>query len=176
MEKKTQKHYTKDRGDPMKLKLTYALFLGYTVVHLVFFFRNDGALFETMKLESDLLVLSIFTLMGMIPLGYFIHLRSMYEIDVKGYILIGLSFLFGAFALIPYYFYEHKPKTNAKIDSRFLLLWIVISLFILTFGLFFGSIKTYSELFVKDSFIHIMTLDFCFLVLFTFSRLLKKIY
>lgn len=121
------------------------------------------------------LIVSLFNLMGILPLMY----APLLLIDGKGQKLVAspfviLSFAVGAFALLPYFaFREPKlPFPGEKswllkiLDSRiFGVLLTTVFLLVLIPGLSNGNWNDFLIQWRNSRFIHVMSLDFCVLVL-----------
>ena len=120
-------------------------------------------------------IVSLFNLMGVFPCIYACLLAS----DGRGqkvpaWIFSGLSFLVGAFALLPY-FALREPNTafigkknwNLKIlESRITgILITAIALYFLVYGIANGNWSDFVQQWQTSRFIHVMSLDFCMLSL-----------
>ncbi|MDR9404333.1 MAG: DUF2834 domain-containing protein [Halothece sp. Uz-M2-17] len=138
---------------------------------------------SAMEIEGiNPLIVSLFNLMGVLPLMY----APLLLIDGKGQKLVAspfviLSFAVGAFALLPYFaFREPKlPFPGEKswllkiLDSRvFAVLLTTAFILILIPGLSDGNWNDFLMQWQNSRFIHVMSLDFCVLVLL-FPAILK---
>lgn len=132
--------------------------------------------------EINPLIVSLFNLMGVLPLMY----APLLLIDGKGQKLpaspfVILSFAVGAFALLPYFAFRtpQLPFPGQKswllkvLDSRiFGILLTTAFLLILLPGLMNGNWHDFFVQWQNSRFIHVMSLDFCVLVLL-FPAVLK---
>lgn len=131
---------------------------------------------STMEIEAiNPLIVSLFNLMGVLPLMY----APLLLIDGKGQKLVAspfviLSFAVGAFALLPYFAFRKPqlPFPGEKswllkvLDSRvFGILLTTVFLLILLPGLSNGNWNDFFVQWQNSRFIHVMSLDFCLLVL-----------
>lgn len=64
----------------------YITLIFYTLIHLVFFFSNQGALESLLKLEGDPLLLTLFNLLGIYPLAFMIFSIKYMVITKKAWI------------------------------------------------------------------------------------------
>ncbi|NBD34009.1 MAG: DUF2834 domain-containing protein [Cyanobacteria bacterium] len=138
---------------------------------------------SAMEIEGiNPLIVSLFNLMGVLPLMY----APLLLIDGKGQKLVAspfviLSFAVGAFALLPYFAFREPelPFPGKKswllkvLDSRvFGILLTTAFLLILIPGLSNGNWNDFFIQWQNSRFIHVMSLDFCLLVLL-FPAILK---
>lgn len=120
-------------------------------------------------------IISLFNLMGILPIMY----ASLLIIDGKGQTIpatpfvIG-SFFLGAFALLPYLafrqpnpnFEGEKNLTIKILDSRFLAISLTVAtLSLIVFALLNGNFNDFIQQWQNNTFIHVMSLDFCLLSL-----------
>lgn len=116
-----------------------------------------------LKGQADPFGFMMFTLMGFYPLSFlfsnFILKRKLTTLD---FILVGLSFFFGAFALYPSYFkaYERKEWTTSIKPTFFVWIGLGLTLMLMVYGMMLGETQTFTDAFANDALIHIMTLDF----------------
>ena len=128
------------------------------------------------------IVVSLFNLMGVLPFMY----TPLLLIDGKEQRLLAwpfsiFSFAVGAFAILPYLAFS-EPKTELTssynwflkaINSRVFSVLTVIGFFLIfTTGLMEGDWNEFVSLWQNSRFIHVMSLDFCMLILL-FPALLK---
>ncbi len=129
------------------------------------------------------IIVSLFNLMGVLPLMY----APLLLIDGKEQRLLAwpfalFSFAVGAFAILPYLAFR-EPKTELTssynwflkaINSRVFIVLTVIGFFLLfTTGLTEGNWNDFVIQWQNSRFIHVMSLDFCALILL-FPVLLKE--
>lgn len=128
------------------------------------------------------LVISLFNLMGVLPLVY----ACVLLIDGRGqkiraWWFVVSSFGVGVFALLPYLALR-EPNPNFSGEKDFLLKvldsrWMgfaltLIAIALLVFGLSYGDWSDFIQQWQTSRFIHVMSLDFCLLCLL-FPSLLK---
>ena len=120
-------------------------------------------------------IVSLFNLMGVFPCIYACLIAS----DGRGqkvpaWIFSGLSFLVGAFALLPYFAlrepnptFSGKKNWNLKLlESRITgILITAIALYFLVYGIANGNWSDFVQQWQTSRFIHVMSLDFCMLSL-----------
>lgn len=140
---------------------------------------EDGmALLEMAKgniLDKDPLLISIFNLMGMIPMMMAVLLLPLGKTrKLPSWPFIIGSFVSGAFALLPYFIFgPGNRKKTPKFSKFFKILegrFVTVSIFatiilLLLFGLIMGNPSDYWRLFLNDRSVHIMTFDFIILLL-----------
>lgn len=120
------------------------------------------------------LIVAIFNLMGVLPLIY----APLLIIDGNGqklpaWIFTFLSFGVGAFAILPYLAFREpdfsQEKTNWFIkilDFRLInLLLVILFVVIFTSGIIEGDWNEFVVQWQNSRFIHVMSLDFCLLIL-----------
>ncbi len=161
-------------------------FLGFWLALLIYAFilapPNDPKTFELIEKllfleveDVNPLLISIFNLMGILPLMY----ASLLLIDGQGqklwaWLFVILSFGIGAFAILPYLAFR-KPHTEWLgpknwllniLDSRFLNLCFALSfLLILIPGVLKGDWNDFIVQWQTTRFVNVMTVDFCVLIL-----------
>jgi hypothetical protein len=160
-----------------------ALWLGFTI-YAFGFAPPDRS--NTLQLIIDLstgkwaginpLVISLFNLMGILPMVY----ACLILIDGKTQkIPAGLfsaaAFGVGAFAILPYLALRISPSPASQIDRRGMLKlvdsrWLGVALTIgsiglLSYGMMQGNWADFVSQWQTNRFIHVMSLDFCLLTL-----------
>ncbi|MDY3195720.1 MAG: hypothetical protein RBQ95_02565 [Paracholeplasma sp.] len=149
----------------MKLKWAYGLLVSYSLMHLIFFFSTSSVLVDILKMEADPLVFTVFNLMGLFPLSFLLYALFYETIEKKEYPYFILSFMLGAFALTPYFIKRKEvPSVTKNRPRAFLLVIGVMSLLLIIYGVILGRVSEYSRAFMSDSFVHIMTFDFLFMI------------
>ena len=79
--------------------------------------------------------------------------------------LFVLGFMFGAFAIVPGLLLLKRKKNNlTKIKQILFITLPTILILMLLSGLVFGNLSNYLNLFLSDSFVNIMTIDYVFLI------------
>ncbi len=120
------------------------------------------------------LIIAIFNLMGILPLMY----APLLLIDGKGqqlpaWIFMVLSFGVGAFAILPYLAFRKPELSNWKkdwsvkfLDFRLInILLVTVFLVIFGLGIVEGDWNNFISQWQTSRFIHVMSLDFCLLIL-----------
>lgn len=148
----------------LTIKSLWLILVGYSLLHLVFFNQGiEGSLLlGLLRFEGESLVLMVFNLMGLMPLAFLLYALSLKNLEKKHYSFIGLGFLTGAFSLAPFLWLTlDKPLKGIK-RSLSLLIWggLILSIITILYGVIYGDIRSYYQLFLEDSFIHVMTIDF----------------
>lgn len=143
----------------------YLVLCFYTLFHLIFNFQNEGVLESIFLLEADPLVFAVFNLLGLFPLAFLTLALSTNKLKILDFALLFSGFMLGGFVSTLYFIRASKPSFKPiKWLQSISILGILLTFMTIVSGLIFGSITTYIELFKSDSFIHIMTLDFIFMV------------
>lgn len=143
----------------------YLVLCFYTLFHLIFNFQNEGVLESIFLLEADPLVFAVFNLLGLFPLAFLTLALSTNKLKNLDFALLFSGFMLGGFVSTLYFIRASKPSFKPiKWLQSISILGILLTFMTIVSGLIFGSITTYIELFKSDSFIHIMTLDFIFMV------------
>ena len=158
------------------------LWLGFISYGFIFAPPEDPNTFDLIQKLSAMeteginpLIVSLFNLMGILPLMY----APLLLIDGKGQKLVAfpfviLSFAVGAFALLPYFAFR-QPEPDFRRQKSWLLKLLdsrvfgvlIAGLFLLLFitGLRTGNWNDFILQWQNSRFIHVMSLDFCLLVL-----------
>jgi hypothetical protein len=159
--------------------LTWLAFIGYAFLLAPPEDPNTSEIIQKLSaMETEginPLIVSLFNLMGILPLMY----APLLLIDGRGQKLVAspfviLSFGVGAFALLPYFAFR-QPQIEFSgtkswllkiLDSRvFSILLVTAFLLILIPGLRTGNWNDFFLQWQNSRFIHVMSLDFCLLVL-----------
>jgi len=165
----------------MYRKITFAiLWLGFISYTFIFAPPDRPDTLELIKNLSfgqwsgiNPIIVSLFNIMGILPLIY----TCILPIDGRGQKIVAWPFLIGsfavgAFALLPYLFLrEPNPKFIGEknlflkiIDSRITAIVITLgALYLLSYGLLQGNWSDFFQQWKSSRFIHVMSLDFCFL-------------
>jgi hypothetical protein len=158
----------KKRKNRNILVIAYLLLVGFSLIFILFHGINSILLEEIIKGTADPFGLMVFLLMGLYPLYFlvsnFILEREMTKSD---WILTFLSFMIGAFALVPSYFKPYMRKDRPHSTLPTLMAWFGLgsSMMILVYGFMVGDSLYYSAQFMSDPLVFIMTLDFITLTL-----------
>ncbi len=166
----------------MRKTIFWLLWVGFAVYAFVFAPPDQPDTFELIKNLStgewegiNPLIISLFNIMGVIPLIY----SCMLFTDGRGqkipaWLFATLSFAVGAFALLPYLaLREVNPdfvgKNNAflkLLDSRITGIFLSIgAIFLIFYGLQGANWSDFVQQWQTSRFIHVMSLDFCMLCL-----------
>ncbi|HBC43771.1 MAG TPA: DUF2834 domain-containing protein [Pseudanabaena sp.] len=125
--------------------------------------------------STNALIVALFNLMGVFPFIYTCMLVS----DGRGqkvpaWLFASLSFLVGAFALLPYFalrepnptFIGKKNRLISVLESRWTGIGLTaIAIYFLVYGFANGNWSDFVQQWQTSRFIHVMTLDFCMLSL-----------
>ena len=125
--------------------------------------------------DTNAYIVALFNLMGVFPCIYACMLASDGQGQkVPAWLFSALSFLVGAFALLPYFALREPNPTfvgkkgwNVKIlDSRFAGIGVTaIAIYFLVYGFANGNWADFIQQWQTSRFIHVMSLDFCMLSL-----------
>lgn len=159
------------RGLKAVLLGTWLLFISYS-----FFLApvdgNEGYLTEFLTLNApDPLLLAVFSLLGVYPAVFSILLLENDKATIPAWPFALGSFLLGAFSLLPYFIFHkdrkgvQRNRTSVRLQaivnsSSLQLALLTITIFLMVYGLFFGSLETYSQAFYESRLVHVMTIDF----------------
>lgn len=155
------------------IALTAWVFLvGYGLIYSLFFNPGSTFLADLFSGNADPLAFMVFNLLGMIPLAFLLYFRQYYTLKWFHYLFLLGSFGFGGFATGAIFIWmpEEKPVQE---NQRVLIAGLVITMAVIIYGLFFGSLSAYAEAFRNDAFVHVMTVDF--FVLWIFYLALPKL-
>lgn len=149
-----------------KLVVLYIIFVSYSIISMFFNRQVTLDFLALFQLQGDALLVMTFNMLGVFPL-YYLLVASTYERQKwYVYVLFGFSFMFGAFATIPgLLLLKGNQKPLSKTQERFFILLPLTLLIMSIVGILFGNISDYSQLFLNDQFVHIMTIDFFILLL-----------
>ncbi len=143
----------------------------YTVLYLSRF-DLTGDLGRLIEALSEPSVLMVFSFLGLYPLAYTLYvLRSPSIRHLRVKLALVLSFFLGAFAL-EWVMLKPLDETLSKPSfHRRIAAWtgLVLTLILFVYGVFFGQFEAYLEAFQTVAFVHIMTLDFVVLTLWTWT-------
>ncbi|WP_373481291.1 DUF2834 domain-containing protein [Geminocystis sp.] len=158
------------------------LWLGF-ILYAIFFSPPDNP--ETLDLIINLssgkweginpLIVSLFNIMGILPFIYaFLLIIDGRNQKIKAFPFVIGSFFLGAFALLPYFAFRQSNITFSGeknwlikiLDSRLFAFIISLScLSLIYIAITKGDWQDFISQWQKCKFIHIMSLDFCFLCL-----------
>jgi|SRR5690554_3910535 len=145
----------------------------YSIYHIVFNFMNGNVLMDIFAFQVDPLIISVFNLLGLFPLALIMFAYSTNKLKPIDYVPLLLGFVLGGFASTPYFIYKEKPNMKYfKWFKEISIVGIIMTTITILIGLINGNFQNYGDAFLNDSFVHIMTIDFLFLVLI--SPLLLK--
>ena len=150
----------------------YVFLIIYTLIHLIFFYQDDGMLIALLSMNADPMLFMMFNLLGLFPFAFLLHALKAMKLDIKDFIPLGLGFMLGGFAIAPLFIFKKENiQTNQTWIKWGSIFGGFFTIIMIIYGLVFGSFNTYIDAFLNDSFIHIMTLDFLFLVVLTITVL-----
>lgn len=125
--------------------------------------------------EPEPLIMAVFFLLWIWPVVFGLLLLENDRSSIKAWPYVMFSFLFGAFALLPYFIFHRDLRNGVNRTSNriqeiiknpfFPFTLFVFTMIFLIYGLVYGSIEVYREAFYASRFIHVMTIDFGVLVL-----------
>jgi len=144
----------------------------YGLIYTIFFSVPTTFLAQVLAGEAEPLAGMIFNFLGLIPLAFLLYFLRYYQLRWFHYLILLSSFVFGGFASGLIFFFYPKEKEVEKPMRLAAILGLVLSLITLATGLL-GSWDDFITLFMEDSFVHIMTIDF--IVLFGFYLTLPKL-
>lgn len=145
--------------------VAYALLIFYTLVHLLTNFMNQDILIQILNMQADPLIFAVFNLLGIFPFAFLVLAFATSKLNKLDYIPLLLAFGLGGFANAPFFIYKDIKKMHyVKYFRTLSIIGIIMTIITILSGLIFGSFTTYYDTFLSDSFIHIMTIDFIFMV------------
>ncbi len=160
------------------LALTWLILLIYSFILAPVPYENGMALVEMAKgniTDKDPLLVSVFNLMGVIPMMMAVLMLPIGRVrKLPSWPFVVLSFMSGAFALLPYFIFGPGKRKDSKKGGRFLKVLggrivsvsiLAMIILLLMFGLILGNPSDYWRLFLNDRSVHIMTFDFIILLL-----------
>jgi len=160
---KRRKSVMKNKRNIRGLMFVYGLLVTLSLIFILTKGLHSPFYDALWKGQADPFGFMMFTLMGFYPLSFllsnFILKRKLSTLDL---VLIGLSFFLGAFALYPSYFkaYERKEWSNSIKPTFFVWIGLGLTLMFMVYGIMLGETQTFTDAFVNDALIHIMSLDF----------------
>ncbi len=153
--------------------VAYVLLIFYTLVHLLTNFMNQDILMRLLNMQADPLIFAVFNLLGLFPLAFLMFAFATHKLNKLDYIPLLLAFGLGGFANTPFFIYKDiKSMRYIKYFKALSVIAIIFTIIAILSGLIFGSTSIYIDAFLNDSFVHIMTIDFLFMV--TISPLILK--
>lgn len=153
----------KTKNHRILLMIAYTVLISLALLRVISHGFDSPFYGALIKGQADPFGFMVFTLMGLYPLSFllsnFILKRHMTLTDK---ILSGLSFAFGAFALLPSYFKPYVRKDRPDIIRSTFMVWtgLGLTLMVMVYGFMLGDTSSFFESFFADTLIHIMTLDF----------------
>jgi len=144
-----------------KLFILYVMFVSYSLISMVSNRTVSLDFLALFQLQGDPLLVMVFNMLGVFPI-YYVFVLSTYEKQKSFiYILFGLGFMLGAFAIIPgLLLLKGNQKSLKPFQEKMFILLPILLLLMSIIGVLFGNISDYIQLFLKDQFVHIMTIDF----------------
>ncbi|QHE53951.1 hypothetical protein [Pontibacillus sp. HMF3514] len=125
--------------------------------------------------EPEPLIMAVFLLLGVWPMVFGLLLLENDQSTISAWPYVMFSFLFGAFALLPYFiFHRDQRKRENRTSNRigemiknpfFPFALLIFTMIFVIYGLIYGNVEVYQEAFFNSRFVHVMTLDFFMLTL-----------
>lgn len=146
--------------------VAYVLLIFYTLVHLLTNFMNQDVLMRILNMQADPLIFAVFNLLGLFPFAFLMFAFATNKLNKLDYVPLLLAFGLGGFANTPFFIYKDiKNIRYVKYFKSLSIIVIILTVLTILSGLIFGSLPTYIDTFLNDSFVHIMTIDFLFMVI-----------
>jgi len=146
--------------------VAYIILILYTLVHLSTNFMNQDVLTNILNMQIDPLIFAVFNLLGIFPFAFLMFALSTNKLNKIDYVPLLLAFGLGGFANTPFFIYKDIRKMHyIKYFNILSIIGVLITFITILSGLFFGSFTSYLDAFLNDSFVHIMTIDFLFMII-----------
>lgn len=141
----------------------YLFLVLYGLIYTVFFDVPTTFLSDVLG-QGDVEPIAgmIFNFLGLIPLAFLLYFLRYYTLKWYHWIILLSSFIFGGFASGLIFFFFPEERKTEKPSRLAAILGLVLSIVTLASGLS-GSGAAFYELFINDSFVHVMTVDFVIL-------------
>jgi len=120
--------------------------------------------------EPEPLIMAVFLLLGVWPFVFGLLLLENDQSSISAWPFVMFSFLFGTFALLPYFiFHRDQRKRENRTSNRaremiknpfFPFALLIFTIIFVVYGLIYGNVEVYKEAFFNTRFVHVMTLDF----------------
>lgn len=149
----------------------YIFLVLYGLIYTFFFDVPTTFLAQIFAGDADPLAGMVFNFLGLIPLALLLYFLRYYQLKWFHYVILLSSFVLGGFASGLIFFFFPEERKEEKPMRLAAILGLVLSLLTLVTG-FAGSFESFTQLFIEDSFVHVMTIDF--FVLFGFYLALPK--
>ncbi|SDO13418.1 hypothetical protein [Halobacillus aidingensis] len=132
---------------------------------------NQGYLHQLMTMDDpDPFLLMVFSFLGIYPLVFSALLLGEDDSRLPLWPFVAGMFMFGAFALMPYFFLSEGKTSRQRRTPKWLLKGIQSVLFyifliigtvaLFLYGVIQGNFHLYLEAFQTSQFVHVMTIDF----------------
>jgi hypothetical protein len=146
--------------------IAYGLLIFYTLVHLFTNFMNQDVLNSIINMQVDPLIFAVFNLLGIFPFAFLMFAFATNKLNKIDYLPLLLAFGLGGFANTPFFIYKDIRKIRyIKYFNVLATIGVILTFITILSGLMFGSITIYRDTFLNDSFVHIMTIDFLFMII-----------
>lgn len=149
----------------------YLFLVLYGLIYTVFIGVPTTFLAQVFAQEADGLAFMVFNFLGLIPAAFLMYFLRYYQLKWFHFMILLFSFVFGGFSLGLIFFFFPEERTTEKPNRLAAGIGLAVSVFTLSLG-FTGSFAEFGRLFIEDSFVHIMTIDF--IVLFGIALTLPK--
>ncbi|ERJ11690.1 hypothetical protein [Haloplasma contractile] len=175
------------KGDRLKIiyLIVWIVLIGYTFLLAPGVGIKEYDLVKDILMfnEVDPLIISIFYLFGVWPFIFAGLLFKKKSANINAWPFVIGSFIFGVFALLPYYFLngsgddsKHTKEwlKSYKESKLVYLILIIITTWLLLYGLMFGDPNGFITMFNYSWFVHIMGIDFILLVILSIITMYKQ--
>ncbi|MFC0525060.1 hypothetical protein ACFFGV_15880 [Pontibacillus salicampi] len=135
---------------------------------------------------TDPLLMTVFSLLGIWPAVYCILLLENDRASIPAWPFALGSFVAGAFTILPYFvFHIEKRRVKNRTPERarlFLsnrglyILLLLLTVVLMAFGLYYGDVNVYADMFMQSRFVHVMTIDFIVLTLLSMVAIAHHAY
>ncbi len=125
--------------------------------------------------EPEPLIVAVILLQGIWPVVFGLLLLENDQSTIKAWPYVMFSFLFGAFALLPYFIFNENQRNGVNrtssrirnmIKNPFIpSVLLIFTIIFVVYGFVYGSFEVYQNAFYTSRFVHVMTIDFGLLTL-----------
>jgi len=144
---------------------SYLFLVLYGLIYTVFFNVPTTFLSQVLSGEAEAFTGMVFNFLGLIPLAFLLYFLRFHVLKWYHFVILLLSFGLGGFSLGLMFFVFPERRHPEKPFRIAAILGLTLSVFTLFMGLT-GSVSAFLELFINDSFVHVMTIDFFILWIF----------
>ena len=155
-------------------KIAFVLWMGlviYTLIYVLFIQSDSPLLFEILNGAADPFASQFFNLMGLVPFYFLLDYLFFQAHSRWGIVTFLFGFIGGAFSiLIGYKKHRSIEVSIPKWVQALLMILIILTSVIITQAFWQGNPNQYFQLFMQDSLVGIMTIDFLVLYLWSLYR------